>query len=109
MKQITTAAMPIAQCAINKFMFFSWNYPSKFYEWTDEWGRKRGEILPTFLWECKDRWECNFSHMVGKWHDACDSGSSYATIPRFYGLIGTESRRIMLEWICRNYNDEQSI
>lgn len=95
---------------INKFMFFSWNFSSEYYEWTDWFGHARHEVLPTFIWELRDKWTCGFDHVVDKWHGVCeDSRSSHDLIPMFYGRMGAECRRIMLEWIVENYTDEQAL
>lgn len=95
--------------AINKFMYFSWNFKSICVEWTDMFGREHSEYMPEFIWALRDKWTCNFDHIVGKWHSVLPDTDSYALIPRFFGQMGNENRRIMLKWICENYNDELSL
>lgn len=94
---------------INKFMYFSWNFKQIYVEWGDMFGHIHHEYMPEFIWECRDKWNCSFDHIVGKWHGIREDTDSHALIPRFYGQMGPHNRRVMLEWIMQNYNDELSL
>lgn len=96
--------------AVNKFMFYSWNFNSVCVEYDNGWGKHIQRVLPEFIWALREQWPCNFDHIVDKWDGVCkDSDTPYDLLPLFYARMGSESRRIMLTWILQNYNDEQNI
>ena len=102
-----TENMKVAIDAINKFMFYCWNYDTISHTWETFCGEEVTQYVPEFL--VKVNWTCNFNHMHEKWKEATSKASAYDYIPRFYAEIDSENRRIMLEWIVENYNGERKI
>lgn len=99
--------LQLAMAAINKWLFFGWNYSCQLHEWVDFRGEQHSECLPDFLIEAK--WTCNFSHMVEKWNTAVREGSPNSYLTRFYALLDVFNRRALLKWVIENYNDERKI
>lgn len=102
-----TENMKIAITAINKFIFFSWNYDVVQHHWKTIHGDNRKEYVPRFLAEVK--WNCNFDHIYGKWRLATASENPHEYMMKFYAEMGNENRVLMLEWIVENYNGERKI
>lgn len=102
-----TESIKTAIKAINKWIFFGWNYPSIEHEWTNIHGEKKFEVVPVFLTEIK--WTCNFDHILSKWHIATRTKNSNAYLVEFYAELGNENRRLLLKWVIDNYNDERTI
>lgn len=102
-----TESIKTAIKAINKWIFFGWNYPSIEHEWTNIHGEKKFEAVPVFLTEIK--WTCNFDHILSKWHIATRTKNSNAYLVEFYAELGNENRRLLLKWVIDNYNDERTI
>lgn len=102
-----TESIKAAIKAINKWVFFGWNYPSIEHEWTNIHGEKKFEVVPVFLTEIK--WTCNFDHILSKWHIATRTKNSNAYLVEFYAELGNENRRLLLKWVIDNYNDERTI
>lgn len=90
--------MKTAMVAINKWMFFGWNYSSIEHE---------GQSLPEFL--VKVKWTCNLEHMVSKWNNITRKKNPHAYISTFYAELDMENRKAMIEWVIENYNDERRI
>lgn len=101
-----TENMKLAIVAINKFIFFSWNYESVEHSW-EENGVKRAAIVPRFLADIK--WSVNFSHIYSKWNVAISCHNPDAYLPSFYKELDTENRRYLLEYVISNYHSEQKI
>lgn len=99
--------MKTAIQAINKWVFFGWNYSLTDYEWTSVNGELKREVVPQFLAEIK--WTCNFDHMLSKWHLATRDGNADSYLVKFYAELGSENRKFLLEWVMKNYDDEQKI
>lgn len=99
--------MQIALRAINKWMYFGWNYSSEYYEWKSAGGETRQMVLPTFLFKIK--WSCNFDHMVEKWIEATRYKDPDTYLIRFYCELDLWNRRLLLEWVMNNYTDERKI
>lgn len=102
-----TESIKTAIKAINKWIFFGWNYPSIEHEWTNIHGEKKFEVVPVFLTEIK--WTCSFDHILSKWHIATRTKNSNAYLVEFYAELGNENRRLLLKWVIDNYNDERTI
>ncbi len=102
-----TESIKTAIKAINKWIFFGWNYHSIEHEWTNIHGEKKFEVVPVFLTEIK--WTCNFDHILSKWHIATRTKNSNAYLVEFYAELGNENRRLLLKWVIDNYNDERTI
>ena len=93
--------------AINKWVFFGWNYSCVPHEWVGANGEKKSEYVPEFLKEIK--WNCNFDHMVSKWHLATRDKNADSYLVKFYAELSAYNRKLLLEWVVRNYNGEQKI
>lgn len=102
-----TESIKTAIKAINKWIFFGWNYSSIEHEWTNIHGEKKFEVVPVFLTEIK--WTCNFDHILSKWHIATRTKNSNAYLVEFYAELGNENRRLLLQWVMENYKDERKI
>ncbi len=102
-----TREIKIAIQAINKWVFFGWNYSCVQHEWTSVNGKEKQAIVPKFLAEIK--WTCNFDHMLSKWQDAAHDAKADAYLVRFYAELGIENRQLLLEWVMANYSNEQKI
>ena len=98
-----TESMKIAIIAINKWLFFGWNYGLSPYTMSDG----TVKYIPYFLMQAK--WTCNLDHMIGKWNRAikCDNPDAYLT--RFYAELDMSNRQALIEWVMDNFNDEQTI
>lgn len=99
--------LQLAMAAINKWLFFCWNYSCQLCEWTDIHGNKHSECLPDFL--VGAHWTCNLTHMVEKWKRAVNEGSPNSYLTRFYGDLDVFNRRALLQWVMENYHDERKI
>lgn len=102
-----TNEMEIALKAINKWVFFGWNYSCVNHEWSGVIGETRREVVPRFLTEIQ--WTCNFDHMLSKWKTATRSGNPDAYLVNFYADLSNENRILLLKWVMENYNDEPKI
>lgn len=102
-----TESIKTAITAINKWVFFGWNYSSVEHEWTNIHGEKKFEVVPKFLTEIK--WICNFDHILSKWHIATRTNNSNAYLVEFYAELGTDNRILLLQWVLENYKDERKI
>lgn len=102
-----TKSIETAIKAINKWVFFGWNYSCVHHEWISVNGEKKCEAVPQFLAEVK--WTCNFDHMLSKWHLATRDGNADSYLVKFYAELGAENRLLLLEWVMQNYDDEQKI
>ena len=77
--------------AINKWMFFIYNFPYNFIE--QIWAGDEGLI----------------NHLKGKFNYAYNSKGAYGCIPAFYGELDMNNRKKMMQWVMDNYNDEQKL
>lgn len=102
-----TENMKTALMAINKFMYYSWNYPLVYHEWKTDGDIIRKETVPEFLVQV--RWHCNFEHMLSKWRESIKSDNPMTYFPEFYSRLDLWNRKLFLEWIMENYNDERKL
>lgn len=102
-----TENMLIAMIAINKWLYFGWNYDTVLHKWKSVYGEQKEECLPAFLVEAK--WTCNLDHMLEKWHKSIKNGDVHSYLTRFYADLDTENRKILLEWVLQNYQGEKKI
>ena len=91
---------------INKFFFYAMNYPSVLIKFPSIAGGMRKEYLPDFFTAFPDHLK---EHFCCKWESACDRYSGYGAMMKFYGELDSSNRKLMLEYIVNNYNDEQKI
>ncbi len=97
----------IAMTAINKWLYFGWNYNTRYYSWVGADGKEVGEHLPEFVGEVK--WTCPLQHMREKWHQATRSRNADAYLVRFYAELDNQNRQLLLEWVLKNYTTERSL
>lgn len=102
-----TKETQIALEAINKWLYFGWNFSSEYHEWKGAGGQTRQMVLPTFLF--KVRWSCNLDHMVDKWVAATRYKDADTYLIKFYCELDLWNRRLLLEWIMENYTDERKL
>lgn len=81
----------ISLIAINKWMFFIYNYPSDFIDkvWADE---------PYLI-----------NHLKGKFNYYYETKGAYGVIPAFYAELDSKHKVKMMSWVMDNFNDEQKL
>ena len=81
----------VSLIAINKWMFFIYNYPYNFIEkvWADN---------PSLI-----------EHLKGKFDRFYKTHGPYGVIPAFYGDLDMNNRKRMMQWVMDNFNDEQKL
>lgn len=102
-----TDNMQIALTAINKWLYFGWNYEVVLHQWKSCNGEQKTGYFPAFLVECK--WTCNFDHMAEKWSAATRSGNCDSYLVRFYAELSMDNRQTLLEWVMQNYQGEHKL
>lgn len=83
--------MELSMTAINKWVFFCMNYPYDFIE---------------------KAWEGNtilINHLKGKFNAYYDAYGSRAVMNTFYCELDGNNKKILLEWVLDNYDDEQKL
>ena len=95
--------LKIAMAAINKWVYFGWNYNLVHYP-HGNWDGALSEYIPDFIAYAK--WSCPISHMVEKWKSAIKNVHPDAYLVRFYAELDSENRAALMEWVMANYNDE---
>lgn len=83
----------ISLIAINKWMFFCYNYPYNFIE--SVWGKRE-------MFNLTD-------HLTKKFDDLYQSKGAYGVIPAFYAELDGSNKIKLMEWVMDNYNDEQRL
>lgn len=98
-----------AMMAINKWIFFGWNYKSVMHEWECSLGQKMKAMVPEFL--AKVDWNCSFVHMYNKWlrctTGVCEESGLY--LIKFYVELDLSNRIKLLKWVLENYHDERPL
>lgn len=77
--------------AINKWMFFIYNYPHDFIE---------------RIWAAEP-WLA--AHLRGKFNGYYDANGAYGAIPSFYAELDSNNKIKMMSWVMDNYNGEQKL
>ena len=93
--------------AINRWLYFGWNYKTILHSWKAPSDITRTEHVPEFL--AKVKWSCNFDHMFNKWQIVCDQHDAYGRLVGFYSLLDSENRMALLTWVIENYHDEKPL
>lgn len=93
--------------AINKWLYYGWNYETLFHKWKAGDNDEEGEYLPEFIVNVK--WTCNIHHMRDKWRKATESRNPDAYLTRFYAELDNDNRILLLEWLMQHYNGERHI
>ena len=102
-----TESIKTAINAINKWVFFGWNYQCIQHEWVAANGDKKSGTVPQFLVEVK--WTCNFDHMYQKWRIAVHDMNTNSYLVKFYAELDDRNRELLLVWIMEHYNGEKKI
>ena len=102
-----TENMKIAIEAINKWIYFGWNYETVRHEWKSEFDTVWNDYVPRFLVEVK--WNCNFHHIYRKWKGAQESKNTDAYLVKFYSSLSSDNRIALIDWVMHNFNDEIKI
>ena len=103
-----TEELKIAMIAINKWLFYGWNYKVVPMAVTTPGGVTMATYVPEFIKEVK--WTCHISHMLEKWTAAAThSQTSDAYMVQFYADLDDNNRKLLLEWIIQNYNGEKPL
>lgn len=91
--------------AINKFFYYSMNYPCIRFEYDTYAGTTKSEYLPDFF---KAFPYHLLQHFADKWRGITRDarGDSYGFINKFYAELDSTYRAEMLKYIMENYNDE---
>lgn len=98
--------MNIALIAINKFFYYSQNYPCVRIDYKSIDGTMKFDYLPDFF----KAFPSNMvEHFRSKWLNACERTDSYGYVMKFYAELDGTYRQKMLEYIMGNYNDECKI
>lgn len=100
-----TESMKTAIKAINKWVFFCWNYHTVHHTWEAGDGTIRSAYIPEFL--ANVDWTCNFDHILKKWRDITNdgNGNSSECVPSFYAELDDSNRELLLEWIMEHYEN----
>ena len=95
----------ISMKAINKWVYYSLNYPVVEVEVADFKGTHT-EYLPDFF----NAFPIHIrKHFARKWNAYYEDYGSMAVMTNFYAELGNEYRRNIMTWVLANYNDEQAI
>lgn len=93
--------------SINKFIFYSLNYPTIVFKVMGDDGKEVNRYLPDFFTTFYG--ESIFNHLADKWVDSSNGTDGYGRVIKFYTGLSVEYRKKMLAYIIENYNDEQKI
>lgn len=87
--------------AINKFLFYSWNYRFVTAKAKDIYGQVNNIEIPEFI--AKVHWTFGINHAVDKWRNATQAVNPEAYLPKFYQELDDINREALVEWILENY------
>ena len=102
-----TENLKIALEAVNKWLYYGWNYDLVPFSWTNSDNEIKSEYLPEFLVNVK--WTCNIHHIKEKWHKAVKSQNTDAYLVSFYAELDSPNRILLLEYVMQHYNGEQHL
>lgn len=102
-----TENLRIAMTAINKWLYYGWNYKVVSITFIAPSGATVTSYVPEFLKEIK--WTCHISHMLNKWNIATSSRNPDVYMTKFYAELDIQNRLLLLEWVINNYNGEKPL
>ena len=94
---------------IHKFFYYAMNIPFVKTTYSMPWDDTimKTEFLPDFVSEVA--WGCSPAHIIGLWKDASEQGGYFGKLMAFYSYLDDTNRRLLLEYICNNYNNEPNL
>lgn len=92
--------------AINKFFYYSMNYPTIRIEYPSIDGTWKYDYLPDFFKVLPINM---VEHFRGKWIEAVGKTDSYGFVNKFYAELDSNYRADILRYIMENYDDECKI
>ena len=94
-----------AMIAINKWFYYAMNYNVVEIEVENFDGTKK-EYLP----DCFNAFPKTLrAHLAKKWDTLYGLYGSRAVLMAFYGELDWSNRKLLMEWVLNNYNDEQKM
>lgn len=87
--------------AVNKFLFYQWNFESVPITYPSVSGGYKTEYMPGFFKVFRDNGL--IEHMYLKWVNY-HRRDTHSSIARLYGELSKEDRYIVLKWINENYS-----
>ena len=104
---MNTDTFNIGILTINKFIFYSLNYPTIVFKVKGDDGEDVNRYLPDFFNAFYG--DSIFNHLADKWVESSNRTDGYGRVIKFYTELSSEYRKKMLAYIIENYNDEQKI
>ena len=92
----------VAMAAINKWYYYAMNYNVAPVE-IEDYAGKRTELLP----DCLNAFPIHLrEHLAKKWDTLYGLYGSRAVLMAFYGELDSNNKKLLMEWVLNNYNDE---
>lgn len=100
-----TENLKVAMQAINKWFYYAMNYRVVEVEVATFDGDKI-KMLPDFFNALPKHMRV---HFASKWNYGYETYGSRAALMWFYGELSSNYRKLLMEWVLENYNDEQKL
>lgn len=95
----------ISMIAINKWFYYAMNFGSKEMPVATFDGEKM-----MYLPDCFEAFPKHLRlHLKGKWDYAYEKYGSRTVLMAFYAELDGTNRKLLMEWVLNNYNDEQKL
>ena len=100
-----TENIKTAMIAINKWFFYGYNYDCVEMEIATFSG-----VEKMYAPSCLQAFPVGMrKHFLGKWNELYDAYGSRAVLMAFYAELSPSNRKLLIEWIMGNYNNEQKL
>lgn len=86
--------------AVNKFIFFTWNYKMCMAISHTPCGNERKALVPEFV--AKAKWTFGVDHAINKWMQIENTVSTNMVMD-FYKDLDNTNRKIFVDWVMDNY------